>query len=117
MDFLVRAVATAVALWVAGSVVSGIHIDGRWYTYLTIALVFGLVNGTLGTIIKFFTFPFVLLTFGLFLLVVNSAMLGLTALLFDSFGIENFVSALLGALIISFVGAPTAVLIKKSIGQ
>jgi putative membrane protein len=117
MSFLVRVVATAIGLWVAGSVVSGIHIDGRWYTYLLIASVFGLVNGTVGSIIKFFTFPFVLLTFGLFLLVVNSAMLGLTASLFDSFSIENFGSALLGAFIISVVGAPTALFIKKSIGQ
>lgn len=117
MDFPVRVVATAIALWVAGSVVSGIHVDGSWFTYLLIALVFGLVNGTVGTIIKFFTFPFVLLTLGLFLLVVNSAMLGLTAAILDSFRIDNFGSAFLGALIISVVGAPTTLLIKKSIGK
>jgi putative membrane protein len=117
MSFLVRAVATAFALWVAGSLVSGIHIDGRWYTYLIVAVVFGLVNGTVGLVVKFFSLPLVLLTFGLFLWVINSAMLGLTAAILDSFTIDNFGSALLGALIISIVGAPTAMLIKKTIGQ
>src|SRR5690242_5541869 len=100
MSFLARAVATAFALWVAGSLVGGIHVDGVWYTYLIVAVVFGLVNGTVGMVLKFFSFPLVLLTFGLFLLVINSAMLGLTAALLDSFRIDNFGSALLGALII-----------------
>jgi putative membrane protein len=117
VSFLVRVVATAFALWIATSVVSGIHVDGHWYAYLLIAVVFGLVNGTVGTVIKFFTFPFVVLTLGLFLWVVNSLMLALTASLLDSFRIDNFGSALLGAFIISVVGAPTALLIKKSIGK
>jgi putative membrane protein len=117
VSFLARVVATAFALWVATTIVSGIHVEGRWFTYVMIALVFGFVNGTVGTVIKFFTFPFVVLTLGLFLWVVNSAMLALTAALLDSFRIDNFGSALLGAFIISFVGAPTALLIKKSIGK
>jgi putative membrane protein len=117
MGFLIRSVATAIALWVAGSVVGGIHIDGRWYTYLFIAAAFGLVNGTVGMVVKFFSLPLVLLSLGLFLWVINSAMLGLTAALFDSFSIDNFGSALLGALIISVVGSPTALLLKKTIGQ
>lgn len=117
MSFAVRLVATAIALWVAGALVSGIHVYGGWATYLKVALVFGVVNGTVGTIVKFFTLPFVLLSFGLFLLVVNAAMLALTDSVMDSFAIDNFGSALLGAVIISFVGAPTSLLIKKSLGK
>jgi putative membrane protein len=117
MGFLIRSVATAIALWIAGTVVGGIHIEGRWFTYLCIAAVFGLVNGTVGMVVKFFSLPLVVLTFGLFLWVINSAMLGLTAALFDSFSIDNFGSALLGALIISVIGSPTVLLIKKTIGQ
>lgn len=116
-SFAVRTVATALALWAATMVVSGIHVEGGWATYLFVALVFGLVNGVVGTVVKFFSLPLIVLTLGLFLLVVNAAMLGLTAGLLDSFSVDNFGSALLGAFIVAVVGAPTGLLIKTAIGK
>lgn len=117
MNFVFRTIATAVALWVATKIVSGIHVEGEWYTYLIIAVVFGLVNGTVGTVVKFMSLPFVLLSLGLMLLVINAAMLGLTAALLESFSIENLGSALLGALIIALVGTPTSYMLKNAVGR
>jgi putative membrane protein len=73
-------------------------------TYLWIGLIFGLVNAIVGPIIRFFTLPFVVLTLGLFLLLVNAALLGLTAALTDRLAIDGFVTAVIGGLILAVAG-------------
>ena len=77
---LVRWAVLAFSMWIATLVVPGISVDGGVTTYLWVALLFGLINTFFGSIIKVLTFPVSLVTFGLFLLVVNAAMLSLTAL-------------------------------------
>jgi putative membrane protein len=77
---------------------------GEFGTYLWIALIFGVVNAVVGPILRLVGFPFVILTLGLFLLVINAAVLGLTAALTDRLSIDGFVTALIGGLILAVVG-------------
>jgi putative membrane protein len=77
---------------------------GRFGTYLWIGLIFGVVNAIVGPVLRLLSLPFVLLTLGLFLLVVNAALLGLTAALSDRLQIDGFGTALLGGLILAIAG-------------
>jgi putative membrane protein len=77
---------------------------GEYGTYLWIGLLFGVVNAFVGPILRLLSLPFVLLTLGLFLLVINAALLGLTALITDRLEIDGFVTALLGGLILAIAG-------------
>ena len=72
-------------------------------TYLWVALLFGLINALLGGLIRLVTLPITFLSFGLFLVVINAAMLQLTARWSDKLTIDNFWSAIFASLIISFV--------------
>ena len=76
---------------------------GEAGTYLWIALIFGVVNAIVGPILRLLSLPFVVLTLGLFLLVVNAALLGLTALLTDRLTIDGFGTAIIGGLILAVV--------------
>src|SRR5215211_7684402 len=77
---------------------------GTFGTYLWIGLLFGVVNALVGPLLRLLSLPFVVLTLGLFLLVVNAALLGLTAALSDRLTVDGFVTALLGGLILAVVG-------------
>ena len=77
---------------------------GEFGTYLWIGLIFGLVNAVVGPILRLLSLPFVVLTLGLFLLVVNAALLGLTALITDRLQVDGFLTAVLGGLILAVVG-------------
>jgi putative membrane protein len=68
-----------------------------------VALLFGLINSVFGSIIKVLTFPVSIVTFGLFLLVVNAAMLSLTARWSEKLEVTGFWSALFASLIISLI--------------
>src|SRR5919202_1096126 len=73
-------------------------------TYLWIALIFALVNAIIGPILRLLSLPFILLTLGLFLLVINAALLGLTAAISDRLTVTGFGTALLGGLILAVGG-------------
>jgi putative membrane protein len=77
---------------------------GVYGTYLWIGLLFGVVNAIVGPVLRLLSLPFVVLTLGLFLLVVNAALLGLTALLTDRLTVDGFGTALIGGLILAVVG-------------
>jgi len=97
-----RLLASAFALWVASVWIPGLAFD-RPRTLVAAALLLGLVNALVRPVVVVLTFPFTLLTLGLFLLVVNAAMLGLVASLLPGFRIAGFGPALLGALVVSVV--------------
>ena len=101
--FLFRAVLSMVGLWIATRWVSGIRIDDA-QTLVLAALVLGVVNAIIRPIAVILTFPLTLLTLGLFLLVVNAGMLGLTAWLLRGFHVADFGAALLASLIVSVTG-------------
>lgn len=102
---LLRWAVLALALWLAAEVVPGVHLFGGFLTTLWVALLFGLVNAFLGPILRLVSLPFTLLTLGLFALVVNAALLGVTALLSSKLSIDGFFPAVLAALVISVVSA------------
>jgi putative membrane protein len=103
----------AVAIWVATLVVPGVTVRGdRWQqTLLTLVLVgaiFGLVNAVIKPIVKFFSFPFYILTLGLFAFVVNALMLLIVSWVSGKVGIsfhidDFFWSALGAAVVVTFV--------------
>src|SRR5689334_24109313 len=77
---------------------------GEYGTYLWIGLIFGVVNAIVGPILRLLSLPFVVLTLGLFLLVINAALLGLTAAISDRLAVDGFGTALIGGLILALVG-------------
>ena len=103
IGFLFRAAIAALGLWLATRWVSGITINTPT-TLLLAALLLGVVNAIVRPIAVVLTLPVTLFTLGLFLLVVNAAMLGLVALFLPGFGIRSFWAALLAAVIVSITG-------------
>jgi putative membrane protein len=77
---------------------------GEYGTYLWIGLIFGVVNAIVGPVLRLLSLPFVVLTLGLFLLVVNAALLALTAGLTDRLTIDGFGTAIIGGLILAVAG-------------
>ncbi|WP_378144178.1 phage holin family protein [Cnuibacter sp. UC19_7] len=116
--FLVSLVANAIALWLTTLIVSGgIHLDAydtgvlpSILTLLLVALIFGVVNGILGSIIRVVAFPLYILTLGLLALVVNGLLLMLVSWLSTTifgFGlvVDGFWWAVLGALVMAILSA------------
>jgi len=101
--FWVRLLVTAIGLLIASGLVSGIEFSGTLSLFVA-AFVLGAVNAVVRPVVILLTIPFTLVTLGLFLLVVNAAMLGLTAFLVPGFSIAGFWSALFGSIIVSFTG-------------
>lgn len=99
---LIQWVLSAVLLLVVAHLVPGFQVTG-FGAALIAALVIGLVNGTLGFLLKILTFPLTLLTFGLFLLVVNALMLMLASNLVRGFDVAGFLPALLGAVLLALL--------------
>ena len=104
-----RAWLALVALWVATQVVPGVNYSGSIGPFLVVALIFGLINATLRPLTKLLTCPLILLTLGLFALIVNGLMLWLTSAIATSLGIgfqvDGFWPAFWGALVVSLVSA------------
>ena len=101
--FLVRLLIAAAGLWLAQALVPGVEIHGTG-TLLVAALLLGIVNAFVRPLIVLLTLPITVVTLGLFLWVINAAMLGLVARLLDGFTLHGFGSALLGALVVSLTG-------------
>jgi len=102
---LIKWACLAAAVWATTALLAEVEVDGGVGTYLLIAVVFATVNVVLGTIVRLFTLPLMLLTLGLFSIVVNALMLLVTDWLMDSFDVDGLGTALLAALIISIVSA------------
>ena len=107
ITLLLRWLITAAAVWVAASVVSGIHLEGVAST-LAVSLILGLLNAYLKPLLVLGALPALAMTLGLFLILINTALLALTAWFagkFDAihFDIDGFWSAVGGAVMISIV--------------
>jgi putative membrane protein len=107
MRFVMRIVVTAIALWAATRLVSGITFHGNWLGLAGVALVFGILNSIVRPILSFLAFPLLIITLGLFTFVLNAAMLMLTSALSSTFGFEfhvaGFWPAFWGAIVIGIV--------------
>lgn len=102
IGFLLRAAISALALWVADEIFEGMRFDSA-SQLIVAAIVLGIVNGLVRPLAFVLTFPLTVLTLGLFLLVLNAAMLGLVALVVPGFHLSGFWTAVGAALIVSLV--------------
>ena len=100
MGFFVRMLISALGLWLASRIVPGVEITATG-TLLFAALLLGVVNAVVRPVVILLTLPITLLTLGLFLWVVNAAMVGVVAWLLSGFQIAGVGSALLASAIVS----------------
>jgi putative membrane protein len=105
--FILKVLVNAAALWVATRLVPGVTYHGDWAPFLGVAVIFGAVNATIRPLAKVLTLPLIILTLGIFALVVNGLMLLLTSSLSGALGlgfhVSGFWAAFFGALVVSLV--------------
>ena len=118
MPFFLRLLINAAALWVATRLVPGVTFTGDWLPFLGVALVFGVVNTFVGPVTKMLAIPLIILTLGIFLLVVNGLMLWLTSSLSSALGlgfhVSGFWAAFFGALVVSIVSTLLTIMVGGS---
>jgi putative membrane protein len=103
-NLLIRWAVLGVAFAVTASLLNGMDVSGGFWGYVWVSALFGIVNAIVGTILRILTFPLILLTSGLFLIVVNALMLELTDGLSDHLTIDEFWwTAIWAAIILSLV--------------
>ena len=102
LGLLLRWIVGAITLFVIAYFVPGFHIR-NWVSALIAVLVIGLLNATLGLLLKIVTFPLSILTLGLFLLVINAFVLILASRLVPGFHVDSFGSAFVGAVVLALV--------------
>lgn len=110
MRLLLRWLITAVALFVAASLVPGISVTDQngWFTVFAMAAIFGLVNAVIRPILTFLSCPLVLLTLGLFMLAINAFCFLLSSWIAQNwfgagFVVDGFFPALFGSIVVSVV--------------
>ena len=109
MKLIARWIIAALALFVAAWLVPGIRVDGGgWVAYAVMAVVLGLVNAVVRPLLKLLSCPLIILTLGLFVLVINAVtLLPASTIAVNVFGVgfrvDGFWSAVLGSLIVSVV--------------
>ena len=110
MGVIVKILVNAAALWVAVLLLDGLHMefdDGGWIELLVIALILGIANAIVRPILAVLSLPLVILTLGLFLLVVNAAVLALVIAISGALGLglesDGFGWTFLAALIVALV--------------
>jgi putative membrane protein len=103
MGFLLRALITAIGLWLASEWVPGVHIDSTG-TLILAGLLLGVVNAIVRPIAFILTLPITILTLGLFLLVLNAGMVALVAWMLPGFHLHGFKAAVLTWIIVWLTG-------------
>ena len=116
MRFLLRLLINASALWVATRIVPGVTHSGSEVSLFAVALVFGLLNALLRPLLALLSCPLLILTLGLFTLVINAFILWLTSALSGPLGIgfhvDGFWAAFLGALVVSIVSILLSIFLR-----
>jgi putative membrane protein len=96
--FVVRAIFGALGLWLAAQITPGVAFSGVG-SLIAAAVLLGVVNAFVRPVVTVLTLPVTLLTLGLFLLVVNAAMIGLVAMLLRGFSVQGLGAGILAAII------------------
>ena len=100
--FIIRAIFAAAGLWLAAQFVPGVRVDDA-VTLILAAILLGLVNAFVRPVVFVLTLPLTIVTLGLFLLVLNAAMIGLVAVLLSGFEVDGLVSGVLAAIVTGVV--------------
>ncbi len=108
---IIHWVLSAIALMVVTQIVPGFYINDV-QSALVAALIIGVLNATLGFVIKVITFPFAILTFGIFLLLINAAMILMAAKIVSGFVVYGWVPAFWGAAVLAVLGLLIRALMK-----
>ena len=103
LGLLVQWLLSAIALLIVSRLVPGFHVDGLWPAMIA-SLVIGLLNATVGLILKIITFPLSILTLGVFLLVINGLMILLASSIVRGFHVRGFGAAFWGAVVLALLG-------------
>jgi putative membrane protein len=104
VSLLIRWLALAAAFAITAWLLSGIDVSGGFGTYLWLALLFGIVNAVIGTILRLITLPLRVITLGLFSIVINAFLLEILDWISDRFTIDHFFwTAIWGAIILAVV--------------
>lgn len=107
MKTLVKLAIYAGALWLAVQLIDGLHFDGTWLALAGIAVVFAIINAVVKPIVKMLSLPLIIVTLGLFVLVVNAIMLALTIWVSRQLELgltsDGFGATFLGAVVVSVV--------------
>jgi putative membrane protein len=104
VSLLIRWVVLALAFGITSWLLSGMDVSGGFGSYLWVALIFGVVNAILGTIIRIITLPLTLVTLGLFAIVINAALLEIVDAITDHLTIDDFFwTAIWAAIILAVV--------------
>ena len=112
-SLLVRWAVIAIAFWITAAILDGMDLTGGVTGALWVALLFGIVNAVIGTVLRILTLPLTVLTLGLFSIVVNAFLLVIVDAITGDLTIDSFFwTAILAALILSFVGVLVDVVIR-----
>lgn len=119
--FILRWAINAVALYAAVMLLS-IELQGGWVSIIWLALIFGLVNALLRPLLKLLTCPLIILTLGLFTLVINTALFYLSGWIGQTFGVgfaqmPDFWTAFLGSLVVSLVSFVLSMILKDELRE
>jgi putative membrane protein len=129
MRFFLRLLINAFALWLTTLIVSGVSVvsyeEGDTLatvlTFLLVALIFGVVNGVIGNLIRIVAFPLYILTLGLIALIVNGLLLLLVAWISDLIGfglvVDGFWWGVLGALVLALLSWLIGVVVRPVVGS
>jgi putative membrane protein len=120
LRWIINAVALYVAIVVVNGTIGGISLQSHaWYAYLWMALIFGLVNALLRPLIALLTCPLIVLTLGLFTLIINTFLFYVVGWIGSFFGVgytvNSFLSALLGAIVVSLVSIVLSLLLRDEL--
>ena len=117
--FILRWVINAIALFLAVYLVPGVNLQGGWVSIIWLALIFGLVNAFLRPLLKLLTCPLIILTLGLFTLLINTFLFWLTSQVGQAFGIgftiDGFWPAFLGGLVVTVVSVILSLILKDEL--
>jgi putative membrane protein len=113
MALLLQWLLYAIALMLVSKIVPGFNVAGL-APALIASLVIGLLNATLGLVLKIITFPISILTLGLFLLVINGLMILLASSIVPGFHVRGFVPAFWGAVVLALLGMVIKAVMKDS---
>jgi len=117
--FLIRLGINAVAIYAAIRLVPGIRVESTsWVAIVILALIFGLVNALIAPVLKFLTCPFILITLGLFTLLINTFLFWLTGWIGGLFGFgfsAGFIPAFLGALVVTIINLVLSAILREEL--
>jgi|SRR6185437_3223034 len=114
--FAIRWIITTIAVYAASAIVPGMHIDSL-STLVGVALLLGTINAFVRPILLLLSTPFILLTMGIFIFVINALLLSFVSWLLPSFQVEGFLGAFLGSFLISLVSWVLSLFFRSSGGQ